>query len=94
MSPFRGRRFEDLGLYRILDRTGDRPEAHDFVMEWLGPLLSYDRKKKADLVMTLTQYLDCGGNYDAWRRSRSQSTEAPRIVRVAGAPLPPEGKGD
>ena len=30
--------------------------------EWLGPLLRYDReKKKADLVMTLTQYLDCGG---------------------------------
>jgi sugar diacid utilization regulator len=121
MSPYGGRRFEDLGLYRILDRTGDRPEVHDFVMEWLGPLLSYDREKKADLVMTLTQYLDCGGNYDATAQSLTihrstlryrlgrirdisgrdlQDVEdrlnlhlATRIVRVAGVPLLPEGKG-
>jgi sugar diacid utilization regulator len=121
MSPHGGRRFEDLGLYRILDRTGDRPEVHDFVLEWLGPLLSYDREKKADLVMTLTQYLDCGGNYDATAQSLTihrstlryrlgrirdisgrdlQDVEdrlnlhlATRIVRVAGVPLPPEGKG-
>jgi sugar diacid utilization regulator len=122
MSPYGGRHFEDLGLYRILDRTSDRPEVHDFVMEWLGSLLSYDRKKKADLVMTLTQYLDCGGNYDAAAKSLTihrstlryrlgrirdisgrdlQDVEnrlnlhlATRIVRVAGVPLPPEGKGD
>src|SRR6201991_1171687 len=65
MSPYGGRRFEDLGLYRILDPASGRPELNDFVMEWLGPLLSYDRKKKADLVTTLTHYLDCGGDYDA-----------------------------
>lgn len=64
MSPHGGRRFEDLGLYRILDPARGRPELDDFVMEWLGPLLSYDRKKNADLVTTLTHYLDCGGNYD------------------------------
>jgi sugar diacid utilization regulator len=120
MSPYGGRRFEDLGLYRILDRTADRPEVHDFVMEWLGPLLGYDREKKADLVMTLTHYLDCGGNYDATAQSLTihrstlryrlgrirdisgrdlQDVEdrlnlhlATRIVRVAGVPLPPEGK--
>lgn len=64
MSPYGGRRFEDLGLYRILDLASGRPELDDFVMEWLGPLLSYDRRKNADLVATLTHYLDCGGNYD------------------------------
>lgn len=86
----------------------------------VGPLLRYDREKKADLVMTLTQYLDCGGNYDATAQSLTihrstlryrlgrirdisgrdlQNVEdrlnlhlATRIVRVAGAPLPPEGK--
>jgi DNA-binding PucR family transcriptional regulator len=84
MSPYGGRRFEDLGLYRILDRTSDRPEVHDFVMEWLGPLLSYDRKKKADLVMTLTQYLDCGGNYDAAAKSLTihRSTLRYRLGRI------------
>jgi sugar diacid utilization regulator len=84
MAPYGGRRFEDLGLYRILDRTGDRPEVHDFVMEWLGPLLSYDREKNADLVMTLTQYLDCGGNYDAAAQSLTihRSTLRYRLGRI------------
>ncbi|BBZ47256.1 PucR family transcriptional regulator [Mycobacterium parmense] len=84
MSPYGGRRFEDLGLYRILDRAGDRPEVHDFVMEWLGPLLSYDRKKNADLVMTLAQYLDCGGNYDAAAESLTihRSTLRYRLGRI------------
>lgn len=84
MSPYGGRRFEDLGLYRILDRASDRPEVHDFVMEWLGPLLSYDRKKNADLVMTLAQYLDCGGNYDATAESLTihRSTLRYRLGRI------------
>jgi DNA-binding PucR family transcriptional regulator len=84
MSPYGGRRFEDLGLYRILDRASDRPEVHDFVMEWLGPLLSYDRKKNADLVTTLTHYLDCGGNYDAAAESLTihRSTLRYRLGRI------------
>ena len=84
MSPYGGRRFEDLGLYRILDRASDRPEVHDFVMEWLGPLLSYDRKKNADLVTTLTHYLDCGGNYDDAAESLSihRSTLRYRLGRI------------
>lgn len=84
MSPYGGRRFEDLGLYRILDRASDRPEVHDFVMEWLGPLLSYDRKKNADLVVTLAQYLDCGGNYDAAADSLTihRSTLRYRLGRI------------
>ncbi|WP_131809410.1 PucR family transcriptional regulator [Mycolicibacterium iranicum] len=84
MSPYGGRRFGDLGLYRILDRTGDSPEVRAFVMEWLGPLLSYDREKKADLVITLTQYLDCGGNYDATAKSLTihRSTLRYRLGRI------------
>ncbi len=84
MTPYGGRRFEDLGLYRILDRTSDRPEVHDFVMEWLGPLLSYDQVKNADLVTTLTHYLDCGGNYDDAARSLTihRSTLRYRLGRI------------
>ncbi|BBZ25878.1 hypothetical protein MMAD_01730 [Mycolicibacterium madagascariense] len=84
MSPYGGRRFEDLGLYRILDRTSDRPEVHDFVMEWLGPLLTYDQTKNADLVTTLTHYLDCGGNYDDAARSLTihRSTLRYRLGRI------------
>ncbi|MDG4667219.1 helix-turn-helix domain-containing protein [Mycobacterium sp. 236(2023)] len=84
MSPYGGRRFGDLGLYRILDHTGDSPEVRAFVMEWLGPLLNYDREKRADLVVTLTQYLDCGGNYDATAKSLTihRSTLRYRLGRI------------
>jgi DNA-binding PucR family transcriptional regulator len=84
MSPYGGRRFGDLGLYRILDRTGDSSEVRAFVMEWLGALLSYDREKGADLVITLTQYLDCGGNYDATAKSLNihRSTLRYRLGRI------------
>jgi sugar diacid utilization regulator len=84
MSPYGARLFEDLGLYRIFDRASDRPELRDFVMEWLGPLLSYDRKKNADLVTTLTHYLDCGGNYDDAAQSLTihRSTLRYRLGRI------------
>lgn len=84
MSPYGGRRFEDLGLYRILDPASGRPELDDFVMEWLGPLLSYDRRKNADLVATLTHYLDCGGNYDDAAQSLTihRSTLRYRLGRI------------
>ncbi|WP_083737697.1 PucR family transcriptional regulator [Mycobacterium sp. MS1601] len=84
MSPHGAQRFDDLGLYRILDRASDRPEVDAFVAEWLGPLLSYDRKKNADLVVTLTHYLDCGGNYDAAAESLTihRSTLRYRLGRI------------
>jgi DNA-binding PucR family transcriptional regulator len=56
--------FEQLGVYRILDTGQNRGEMRAFIQEWLGPLLDYDRTKNSDLVRTLSQYLECGGNYD------------------------------
>lgn len=55
--------FEDLGLYRILRAGNDYQEVEGFVREWLGPLLDYDSAHRTDLVPTLSQYFDCGGNY-------------------------------
>jgi DNA-binding PucR family transcriptional regulator len=53
-------------------------------MEWLGPLLTYDREKNADLVTTLTHYLDCGGNYDDAAQSLTihRSTLRYRLGRI------------
>jgi DNA-binding PucR family transcriptional regulator len=51
-------------VYRILDAGDGRPEVREFVQEWLGKLLTYDRDHDAELVKTLTRYLDAGGNYD------------------------------
>jgi sugar diacid utilization regulator len=55
--------FEELGVLRILHNE-DNTEIRTFVQEWLGTLLDYDMRRHADLVQTLSQYLDCGGNYD------------------------------
>ncbi|WIX98126.1 helix-turn-helix domain-containing protein [Amycolatopsis mongoliensis] len=56
--------FDQLGVYRILDTGENRGEIAAFVREWLGRLLDYDKHKNADLVQTLSQYLECGGHYD------------------------------
>lgn len=83
-TPYGTRRFEDLGVYRILDSGEGRPEVRGFVQEWLGELLDYDRTKRAELVKTLAHYLDCGGNYDLTAQSLQihRSTLRYRLARI------------
>jgi sugar diacid utilization regulator len=56
--------YESLGLYRILAGGEHIAEVEGFVREWLGPLLDYDAAHGAELVKTLSTYLECGGSYD------------------------------
>ncbi|HEX8865211.1 MAG TPA: helix-turn-helix domain-containing protein [Lentzea sp.] len=56
--------FGQLGLYRLLDTGENRTEVTSFVREWLGALIDYDDSRGADMVRTLSQFLECGGNYD------------------------------
>jgi DNA-binding PucR family transcriptional regulator len=63
-SPDGATSYDQLGLYRILDTGAGSGEVEAFVQEWLGELLTYDQRKSTDLVHTLSQYLECGGNYD------------------------------
>ncbi|MEW6476998.1 MAG: helix-turn-helix domain-containing protein [Actinomycetota bacterium] len=56
--------YESLGIYRILAGGQHQTEVEEFVREWLGPLLDYDATHGAELVKTLSTYLECGGNYD------------------------------
>ncbi|MGH4027201.1 MAG: PucR family transcriptional regulator [Pseudonocardiaceae bacterium] len=53
--------FGELGIYRILGAEDGETEL--FVQEWLGALLDYDNRHRANLVRTLSEYLECGGNY-------------------------------
>jgi DNA-binding PucR family transcriptional regulator len=57
--------FEDLGLYRLLANMTDLTMVEAFVHDWLGSLIDYDGQKGAELVATLTSYLQYGGNYEA-----------------------------
>jgi sugar diacid utilization regulator len=76
--------FGELGVYRILSTGDNNEEIEGFIREWLGPLLDYDTRHKSDLVETLTQYLDCGGNYDATAEALSihRSTLRYRLQRI------------
>ncbi|MEU0874859.1 PucR family transcriptional regulator [Nocardia brasiliensis] len=56
--------FDELGFYRLVDAAHTQGQVEDFVREWLGALLDYDDNRNSELVYTLTQYLECGGNYD------------------------------
>ncbi len=76
--------FEDLGLDRLLTVGDDDVELRQFVRKWLGPLLDYDSTSRSDLVTTLWQYFECGGNYDAAARALliHRSTLRYRLRRI------------
>jgi DNA-binding PucR family transcriptional regulator len=57
--------YPKLGIFRMLAAIPDLTDVEAFVREWLGVLLDYDERRNAELVQTLTQYLEHGGNYDA-----------------------------
>jgi sugar diacid utilization regulator len=64
-APDRVSVFDDLGVYRLLSESADVGSVERFVQRWLGALTEYDGTKGAELVRTLTSYLESGGNYNA-----------------------------
>ncbi len=55
--------FDDLGVFQILAEAQDPNTVQRFVRKWLGALLDYDDSRSAELVATLSTYLEAGGNY-------------------------------
>ena len=76
--------YDELGFYHLVD-TADPSAVEDFIREWLGLLIDYDGSKNSDLVQTLSEYLDCGGNYDesAAALRIHRSTLRYRLSRIA-----------
>ncbi|MEU5523563.1 helix-turn-helix domain-containing protein [Streptomyces sp. NPDC047860] len=76
--------FDDLGLYRILGPGNDYQELEGFVREWLGQLIDYDGRHRAELVETLSRYFDYGGNYAETAESLTihRSTLRYRLQRI------------
>ncbi|HET9092380.1 MAG TPA: helix-turn-helix domain-containing protein, partial [Acidimicrobiales bacterium] len=56
--------YEELGVYQLFADLREPEALGSFVERWIGPLLAYDTAHGADLVHTLTEYLEAGGNYD------------------------------
>jgi sugar diacid utilization regulator len=76
--------YEDLGVYQILCEAEDPAAVERFVHQWLGSLIDYDSRKPAELVPTLSQYLECGGSYDATAAALSvhRNTLKYRLQRI------------
>jgi sugar diacid utilization regulator len=77
--------FDELGFYRLIDAAHGGGTVEAFVREWLGPLLDYDESRNSELVLTLSDYLECGGNYDesAAALHIHRSTLRYRLARIA-----------
>ena len=76
--------FDDLGVYQVLATANDSASLERFVHEWLGALMDYDATHGSQLVLTLSEYLDRGGNYDATARALSvhRNTLKYRLRRI------------
>ncbi len=76
--------FDELGVYQVLATETDMSAMETFVRDWLGALLDYDSVHGAQLVTTLSEYLDSGGSYDASAAALSvhRSTLKYRLRRI------------
>jgi sugar diacid utilization regulator len=76
--------YHKLGVFRMFAAIPNLSEVEGFVREWLGTLLDYDQRRGAELVSTLTQYLEHGGNYEATAAELSvhRSTLKYRLQRM------------
>ncbi len=76
--------FDDLGVYQVLATDTDASAMESFTRDWLGALLDYDGVHGAQLVRTLSEYLDRGGSYDSTASALSvhRSTLKYRLRRI------------
>jgi DNA-binding PucR family transcriptional regulator len=68
----------------LLFPGADHRDVEQFVRDWLGALIDYDRTRGTDLVTTLSHYFDSAGNYDQTAASLHihRSTLRYRIKRI------------
>jgi DNA-binding PucR family transcriptional regulator len=76
--------FDELGVYQLLAEVQEMTSVERYVREWLGALLDYDANRRAELVRTLSRYLEHGGNYDATAKALAvhRSTLKYRLRRI------------
>lgn len=77
--------FDDLGVFRLFAEVENPATVELFVRSWIGDLLDYDTRKRADLVRTLGRYLDLGQSYDATCQALTihRSTLKYRLQRIS-----------
>lgn len=76
--------YEDLGVYQLLAEVSEPGATERFARRWLHALLEYDEQRGSELVVTLSCYLEHGGNYDATSKALiiHRSTLKYRLQRI------------
>jgi DNA-binding PucR family transcriptional regulator len=76
--------FDQLGVFQLLAEAEQPATVTRFIHRWLGPLLDYDAGHDAELVLTVANYLDCGGSYEATSSALAvhRSTLRYRLQRI------------
>ena len=84
-APAGASAYDELGFYRLIDAAHADGAVEDFIREWLGALLDYDKTKKSQLVFTLSEHLESGGNYDESAKALHihRSTLRYRLARIS-----------
>jgi purine catabolism regulator len=54
--------YDDLHLYRIISLINRHTDMQEIVMEYLEPVMEYDKKYNGKLMVTLKTYLACNGS--------------------------------
>jgi sugar diacid utilization regulator len=77
-------RYDELGVYQLLSEVADPRSLDAFVRRWIGAILDYDAARDADLVSTLTAFLESGGSHEATARALTlgRSTVRYRVRRI------------
>ena len=76
--------FDDLGVFRLFAEIEETTSVERFVRSWLGTLLDYDARKPAELVPTLSRFLELGQAYEATSHALTihRSTLKYRLQRI------------
>jgi DNA-binding PucR family transcriptional regulator len=76
--------YDELGVYQMLADVAHADGVERFALRWLGPLLEYDDRRNAELVESLSLYLEYGRSLDAAAKALSvhRSTLKYRLQRI------------
>ncbi len=76
--------YAELGVFRMLAALPEQRDVEQFVRQWLGALIDYDARRGTELVTTLSEYLEQGGNHAVTSRRLSvhRNTLKYRMQRI------------
>ncbi|MBO1002161.1 PucR family transcriptional regulator [Pseudogracilibacillus auburnensis] len=66
--------YDTLAFYRLIDQMDDKDSLKEIIIDYLGPILTYDKEKRTELLKTLQVYLKNLG-------AKNETAEELHIVR-------------